>query len=91
MVLKNMLDLALFDTEDSSIKNNLKKTKFNSIKNKIIWRLAKTSFNLQFVVFIVLGKETGSSKTTRVKLQVIQYVLYIKNLSKYGRFEWNGL
>ena len=91
MVLKNMLDLALFDNEDSSIKNNLKKTKFNSIKNKIIWRLAKTSLNLQFVVFIVLGKETGSSKTTRVKLQVIQYVLYIKNLSKYGRFEWNRL
>ena len=86
-----MLDLALFDNEDSSIKNNLKKTKFNSIKNKIIWRLAKTSLNLQFVVFIVLGKETGSSKTTRVKLQVIQYVLYIKTLSKYGRFEWNRL
>lgn len=35
MVLKNMLDLALFDTEDSSIKNNLKKQNSIQLKTKL--------------------------------------------------------
>ena len=35
MILKNMLDLALFDIEDSSMKNNLKKQNSIQLKTKL--------------------------------------------------------
>ena len=62
MVLKNMLDLALFDNEDSSIKNNLKKTKFNSIKTKLYDDQLKLHLICNLLCLLFQGKKQGVVK-----------------------------
>ena len=62
MILKNMLDLALFDIEDSSMKNNLKKQNSIQLKTKLYDDQLKLHLICNLLYLLFQGKKQGVVK-----------------------------